>query len=505
MPTLLFRNATALTMDTHRPRAQAVLIRDDRIAWVGRESEVPSQPVDRVIDCGGATLLPGLNDAHIHLLAYAASLGHVDCGRDVVASIQDIQRLVQARAQATAPGQWVRGTGYDEFYLKEGRHPTRADLDVAAPHHPVRLEHRSGHACVLNSRGLELVGVGANTPDPTEGVIERDEAGQPTGLLLEMGGFVSQGMRESRDPKQLRDSVAEASQTLLRWGVTSLQDASPENDMERWSTLRRMQGEGVVCQRLGVMPGIRHLQQFTDDGLLAGAGDAWLRLGPAKLVVTLTAGALHPAVEEVRDLVMDAHRKGFSVAVHVVEEEAITAVLGVLLGSGLRQGDRLEHCSEVTPPVQALLEESGITVVTQPGFLYESGERYATQVPQEMQPWLYPLRTLLGLSVPLAAGSDAPVASPDPWQGIHSAVTRRGASGLALHPEQGLSLEEALRLYTAGAAAASQEGHIKGRIQQGKLADLVLVDLDLGRVEPEDLLKVRVELTMVGGEVVWEE
>ena len=504
MPSLLFRNATVLTMDPRRPYAQAVLVRDDRIAWVGQESETPSQPLDRIIDCGGAALLPGLNDAHIHLFAYAASLGQVDCGRDAVASIQDIQRLVQARVQAMAPGQWVRGRGYDEFYLGEGRHPTQVDLDVAAPHHPVRLDHRSGHACVLNSRGLELVGIGADTPDPPEGIIERDEAGQPTGLLLEMGGYVSQRMWEPRNPKQLQDSVAEASQTLLRWGVSSLQDASLENDVERWSTLRRMQGEGVVCQRLSVMPGIRHLHQFTDDGLLAGAGDPWLRLGPAKLMVTMTTGALQPAVEEVRDLVMDAHRRGFPVAVHVVEEEAITAVLGVLLGNEGRQGDRLEHCSEATPPVQALLKESGITVVTQPGFLYESGERYATQVPQETQPWLYPLRTLLGLGLPLATGSDAPVASPDPWRGIYSAVTRRESSGLALHPEQGLSLEEALRLYTAGAAAASQEGHIKGRIQPGKLADLVLVDRDLGRVEPEDLLKVRVALTMVGGEVVWE-
>ena len=504
MPSLLFRNATVLTMDSHRPRAQAVLVRDGKIAWVGQEADVPSQPVERVIDCGGATLFPGLNDAHIHLFAYAASLGHVDCGRDAATSIQGIRRLLQARAQATAPGQWVRGRGYDEFYIEEGRHPTHADLDVAAPHHPVRLDHRSGHACVLNSRGLELVGIGTDTPDPQEGVIERDEAGQPTGLLLEMGGYVSQRMRESRDPNHLQDSVAEASQTLLRRAVTSLQDASPENDVERWSTLRRMQGEGVVRQRLSVMPGIRYLQEFMDKGIPAGADDPWLRLGPAKLVVTLTTGALHPALEEIRGLVMDAHRRGFSVALHAVEEEAITAVLGVLLSSGRRQGDRLEHCSEATPSVQALLKESGVTVVTQPGFLYESGERYAAQVSQETQPWLYPLRTLLGLGVPLAAGSDAPVASPDPWRGIYSAVTRRDASGLALHPEQGLSLEEALRLYTVGAAAASQEAHSKGQIQPCKLADLVLVDRDLSQVEPEELLECSVLLTVVGGEVVWE-
>ena len=509
MPTLLFRNAAVLTMDPHNPRAQAVLVRDGRIAWVGQDTDVPGQPVDRVIHCQGATLLPGLNDAHIHLFAYAASLRHLDCGRDAVASIQDIQHLIQDRAQTTVLGHWVRARGYDEYYLKERRHPTRVDLDIAAPAHPVRLDHRSGHACVLNSRGLEVVDIGPDTPDPPEGVIERDQEGRPTGLLLEMNGYVSQRMRELRGPQQLREGLAEASHTLLRWGVTSLQDASPENDVERWNALCRLQQKGVVRQRLTMMPGINHLRGFVDKGLLAGVGDHNLRLGPAKLVVTLTTGALHPSAEEVWGLVLDAHQQGFPLAVHAVEEEAVMEVLHSLLQSRRRQGsrrfpDRIEHCSEATPRVQTLLKGSGIAVVTQPGFLYESGERYAAQVPQEIQPWLYPLRALRDLGLPLAAGSDAPIASPDPWWGVYSAITRRDASGLALHPEQGLSLEEALSLYTAGAAAASDEGMVKGSIQPGKLADLVLVDRELAQVEPEELLKTRVVLTVVDGEVVWE-
>lgn len=166
--------------------------------------------------------------------------------------------------------------------------------------------------------------------------------------------------------------------------------------------------------------------------------------------------------------------------------------------------DRIEHCSEVTPRVQTLLRRSKVAIVTQPGFLYDSGERYAAQVNKEIQPWLYPLRTIWDLALPLAAGSDAPVAPPNPWLGVYGAVTRRNASGTTLHWEQRLSLEQALRLYSSGAAAVAREDAIKGKIQPGKLADLVLVDRDLTRVEPEELLKAQATLTMVGGQVVWE-
>ncbi|MFH1141114.1 MAG: amidohydrolase [Chloroflexota bacterium] len=508
MPSFLFRNASVLTMDPRRPRATAVLVRGDKITWVGRDEDATSQVVDRVIDCGGATLLPGLNDAHIHLLALASSLRHLDCSRGAAASILDIQGLVRARAQATPPGQWLRGRGYDEFYLKEHRHPTRADLDAAASNHPVRLDHRSGHACVLNSLGLELVGIGLDTPDPPEGVIQRDQEGRPAGLLLEMAGYLSRRMREFREPDQLTELLSETSQALLRWGVTSLQDASPENNMERWHTLRAMREEGALQQRLTFMPGIHHLAQFIGAGLAYGAGDDWLRLGPAKLMLTLTTSQLYPDGEEILALVRDAHHNGFPVAAHAVEEEAIMAVLRAFQESGDSWGDRqlpdrVEHCSEATPKVQMLLTATGATVVTQPGFIYESGERYVATVPPEKQPWLYPLRTLREIRVPLAAGSDAPVASPNPWRGLYSAVTRRSADVRVLHPEQGLPLEDALRLYTAGAAAASGEGGLNGTIQAGAPADLALLDRHLVEGNPERLLTAWAALTMAGGTVLW--
>jgi predicted amidohydrolase YtcJ len=504
MATVLLRNAALLTMDPARPRAQAVLVRGDRIGWVGTDADVPAGSVDRVIDCGGATLIPGLNDAHIHLLAYASSLSDLDTSRGRAGSIGDIQALIRDRVGATPRGRWVRGRGYDDAYLAEGRHPTRWDLDAAAPEHPVRLDHRSGHALVLNSRGLELAGISPDTPDPPEGVIVRDESGQPTGLLLEMAGYVSSRVREHSDPGELRKSVEEACRNLLKWGVTSLQDASPENDPERWDMLKGMQADRVARQRLTVMPGLRHLRSFVGRGLSYGAGGPGCHVGHAKLMVAMTTGAIYPSEEEIRSLVAEAHGLGFPVAVHAVEEEAITAVLRALGRGDAGFSDRVEHCSEATPGVQALLKESGVTVVTQPGFIYESGERYAAQVSADILPWLYPLRSLRDMGLSLAAGSDAPVAQPDPWRGIYAATTRRDASGLALHPEQRLSLEEALHLYTAGAASASGEGGVTGMVRPGMVADLALLDRDVTLVESDGLLNCGVSLTMIGGEVVWE-
>ncbi len=507
--TLRFRNAAAITMDRRCPRADTVLVKGDLMVWVGLEKDASLAHTDRVIDCAGATLLPGFNDAHIHLLAYAASLRHQDYSRRTLSSIVELRRLLETRALTTPERQWIRGTGYDEFYLAEKRHPTRYDLDPVTPHNPVRLDHRSSHACVLNSRGLEEVGITADTPDPVDGVILRDDAGEPTGVLLEMNGYVNQRMRVIWDETVLHESVAEASHRLLRWGVTSLQDASPQNDLERWDTFCRLVQAGVVHQRLTIMPGARHLRQFGERGLRYDTGDSRLRLGPAKLVTTLTTGILHPPEEELHELVQEAYRQGSPVAIHAIEHEAILAAVRAMTQAPTGQDasplrNRIEHCSEAPPEVVKLLKEAGITVVTQPGFLYESGERYRVEVSQEMQPWLYPIGSIRQAGVPVAAGSDAPVASPNPWFGIYAAVTRRDPSGEALNPDQGVPLEDALKLWTAAAAYASAEEETKGMLRPGMLADLVLLDRDVTKARSEDLLTCKAAMTVIGGEVVWE-
>ena len=197
----------------------AVAVRGPRIVWMGSSSEVDRLVGSRtrLIDCSGRTLLPGLIDAHLHLLAYASSLVAVDCSPSSAGSIGQIGQALGRRADGTPAGEWIRGYGYDDLSLLERRHPTRRDLDGATPAHPVRLNHRSGHASVLNSLALNCVGIDAGTPDPIDGVIDRDDDGEPTGLLFEMSDYLD-GRVPSLTDEQLRRGVSEAGRDLLSQG-----------------------------------------------------------------------------------------------------------------------------------------------------------------------------------------------------------------------------------------------------------------------------------------------
>ena len=297
-PDLLMTNARVVTLAGHSPRANAVAVQGDRIVWVGSDADADAGDLQRphttVVDCLGQALLPGFIDAHCHLLAYASSLLAVDCAPSAVDSIEEIKDVIGRRARETPAGRWIRGAGYDELSLLERRHPTRWDLDAAAPDHPVRLNHRSGHACVLNSAALRHVGLSADTPDPVDGVMERVETGEPTGLLLEMddyldgrvpvaergrataggrGGQPSFCLRRrdvdsGRDPFQLRGAVAE-----------------PE-PVER---------AGEHRPRVTLMAGSRHLKGFREVGMGFGVGDHNMNLGHVKIMLTATTGSLQPS------------------------------------------------------------------------------------------------------------------------------------------------------------------------------------------------------------------
>ncbi len=503
-----------LTMDPARPLAEAVLVRGERIGWVGQDADVPSAAAEgaRTLDCAGGALLPGFHDAHIHLLAYAAGLGAVDCGPRAVSSIDEIQEALAVRAADTAPGQWVRGIGYSDFHLREKRHPTRWELDVAAASHPIRLDHRTGHACVLNSVALKAAGIGASSEEPPGGTIFRDLAsGEPDGLLLEFGGRLD-GLMPRPSDAELRSSVLGASQMLASKGVTSVQDATATNSVSRWNTFRSLRSSGFLLQRAGFMPGVGRLAEFLSDGLSYGSLHDEVRLGAAKVTLTLSSGRIRPDPAELRDIVEDAASRGFPVAVHAVEAEAVAAAAEAItsvsskdLTPGIdRLRHRIEHCSELPPEVFHKVVASDATVVTQPGFVYANGSMYLEQVPADMQPYLYRIGALARAGVPLAFGSDAPVADPDPLKGIYSAVTRRSAEGPPVAADEGIDVEEALRYATSGPAVA---GHVEdqvGVVRPGMLADLVLLRQDPTAAEPEAMPVNDVALTVIGGKVVWE-
>ena len=468
------------------------------------------------------TLIPGMVDSHCHVLAMAAALGGLDCGPTSVSSIGQLQQVLKKEAGGTPRGEWVRGFGYDDAAFSEDRHPTRWDLDPATPHHPVRLDHRSGHATVLNSRGLELAGINRDTEDPVDGVIQRDLAtGEPTGLLLEMSGFLRQRLGVTRSPAEFHRGIETLNGELLTCGITSVQDAGPGNNLDRWQTFTQLQEKGSLACRVTMMAGASQLGDFQRAGLTWGSGDMRLRLGHAKIMLTFTTGTMAPGVDGLRDLVATAHGAGFPVAIHAVEQEAVAAAAQVIgseratLPSG-GTGDRIEHCAECPPDLAGLVRRSGASVVTQPGLIYWHGDEYNARVEPSLLPHLYPAGELARAGVSVAFGSDGPVTDPNPWPAIYAAVTRTTRSGAKVPPRQEddpidagqvsqqVTVQEALNMYTQAGTRSEGTQRQKGNIETGKLADLVLLDQDPFEVGAPDLANIRPVITIIGGRIVWE-
>ena len=354
-----------------------------------------------------------------------------------------------------------------------------------------------------------------DTPGPVSGVIDRDQSsGEPTGLLLDMSDYLRARLGNTRDGTGLANAVAAASRRLLSYGITSVQDAGAENGMERWTTLRQLQESHALPLRVTMFAGPSKIDELVKGGLAWGAGDARLRLGHVKVMLTMSTGDLSPQPEDLDQLVRRAHQAGFPVAIHCVEQEAVAAAAGVLsehrndaFGTPVR--DRIEHCAECPPDLLDGVLRSGAAVVTQPGFIYWNGPEYRQRVEDNLQPHLYPAAALHRAGVPVAFGSDAPVIDSNPWPAIYSAVSGHTRDGRPIADDGDykggtVPVATALRMYTLAAAEADGAAAHKGSITPGKLADMVLVDADPLTIETEALKHIRPVLTVLGGEVMWE-
>lgn len=506
---LILYNANVITLDESEPRATAVAVRGKRIAAVGPDPDILSHrgANTEIIDCQRETVVPGFNDAHCHPIALAASSLSVDCGPGSIRSIADIQGAIRQRASQTPKGRWIRATGYNEFYLAEKRHPNRQDLDQAAPEHPIKLSHRSGHACVLNSSALELLGISSETEEPEGGMMERDlKTGEPNGLLFEMNTYVDSMIPPLTDD-DLERGITLVNEACLANGITSLQDATWSSSASRWHLLRRLKQRGGLLPRISMMIGI----DAVEDRRSLDQSDSTdnLRLGPVKVIIHAATGSLNPPQEQLNHLVLKAHRMGLQLAFHVDEAETLEAAITALeyaLSKAPRANHRhrLEHCSVCPPRLMRRLKETGAMVVTQPPFIYYSGERYLATVPLGDLEWLYAIGSLRTSGIRVAASSDAPVVPFNPLVGMYAAVTRKTESKQTVLLHESISALEALKSYTIDAAYASFEEKIKGSISQDKLADLVVLSEDPTTVPPERIKEIKVLTTILDGKVVWQ-
>lgn len=524
-PHTILLNAHVVTMDPSRPRTQAVAVAGERLLAVGANAEIRAlaSRTTRVIDLGGRTVVPGFIDAHSHpATAGLAHLTSVDCDLRSIAAITDALR---ARAARTPTGAWVLGFKYDDTKTREGRYLTRADLDAAVPDHPVRVAHRGGHTVFVNSRALAAAGVRDDTPDPPGGRYERDASGAFTGRVVEraMETF-ARVIPDRTTAEDRRKGVALISQMLAKAGITSVTDAA--GDVTHLRAYQDARTAGELRTRVYCM--IRHLDvdKLMEAGVRTGFGDAWVRLGGMKAlcdgsISERTARVSEPYVgrptdhgiwvtspEDLWPLVRKAHVAGWQVGIHANGDEAIDAVLG-LYERAQREHPRrdprfrLEHCTVVTPELVRRIAALGAIPTPFSTYVYFHGEKMREYGAARLER-MFALRSFLDAGIRATLASDYPPGPYEPMMALQSAVTRTDMHGTVWGPSQRVSVDEALHAFTRNGSYASFEEREKGTLEEGKLADLVVLARDPYREDPSTLVTIPVERTMAGGRWVFE-
>ena len=509
---LILHNANIITLDPKQKGARLVAIRKNKIYAVADNDaqKYLKHNQTHIIDCDGKTVIPGFCDTHFHLRSSAASLVTLDLSNPVkVKSISDVQARIREFSKKLTPGMWIRAAGYNEFHLTEKRHPTRRDLDKAAPQHPVRLAHQSRHVHVLNGLALDQAGISRDTPDPPGGMIDRNlNSGEPTGILFETSDYLSKRI-PPLDESELNRGVMHINQKLLSTGITSIQDASSHNDVKQWEMLSSLKERGAFLPRVSMMLGLQGFSNLQKCDFSCSAGKDQLCPGAVKIILDETTGQLHPPQSELNTLVLEIHRAGLQAAIHAIEEPAVESACNAIEFALQKvpkpdHRHRIEHCSICSPSLAKRIASSGIMVVTQPPFIYYNGDRYLETVSNHQQQHLYPIGTLLKKGVTVAASSDSPIVAPDPLIGIYAAVSRRSKAGKKVLLKERINPLDALQMYTTNAAKATFDETKKGSITPGKLADLVVLNGDPIKLPADEIKDLEVEMTILDGKIVWD-
>ena len=506
--------------------ADAVAVAEGRILAVGRESELSGLvgPQTRTVNLHGLTLVPGFHDAHLHVLGFGLTLTAVTLTG--VPNIPELVQRLQVRADELGQAQkvWVRGRGYNQNSMTEGRHPTRQDLDGVGGGRPyVLITHASGHAVSVNSRVLELMGVTRNTPDPAGGTIVRDENGDATGVLLETAANLAYDAAPDPSVGEKIAALRRASMALNVLGITSGVDATlglaARDSFQEIAVYHEAAASGALTVRCSLM---MLLSQIAGMDSMPNPRDVtteteWVRIGPAKVftdgaLTTRTALLRAPFVgsdslgtavwtaEQLDEMVLKAHTAGWQIAAHAIGDGAIDLCLSAYGKAQAKQPradarHRIEHAMILWPDQIGRLARLGILPVYQPEFLMRFGDAYTKAISASRANRLMPYAETVATGLPLVFSSDIPVIPGAPLDGIVSASTRRTPSGDVLGSNLCVSVLEGLRAYTEGAAYSVFLENDRGRIAPGHRADFAVLD-----GWPESPM---VSATIVGGRTVY--
>jgi predicted amidohydrolase YtcJ len=523
-PDLIVHNGRVATLDAAGSLAQALAVWRGRIIATGLSADMLSLagPGTRLVDLRGRFACPAFTDCHVHLTWWALSAGGQTADLDGARSLAEALARVADLARRDPPGGWLRGRGWDKNHWAELRFPTAADLDRATGERPAAMASHDGHSVWANSAGLRAAGITPQTPDPPGGRILRDGHGRPTGVFQEAAAGLIWEALPDPSLEETVDALEAALPVAASLGIAGVHNCESGDAM---GALQLLRARGKLTARVTRFVPAASLDALISLGLTSGFGDEWLRIGGVKAFLdgalggqtaamlapydgTGNAGVLTMEEAELEDRVERATGAGVAVALHAIGDRAVRLALDVFervraRHPGAWPRHRLEHAQHVSPADVPRFAALGVLASVQPAHMLAdiaTCNRHLASRTAEA----FPLRSLLGAGATLCLGSDAPVEIMDPLAGLRAAVERRGWDGEPAggwHPEQRLSVAQALAGYTRGAALASGEEHLRGSLEAGKVADLVVLSEDI-LTRPEALADTRVLATVVGGETV---
>lgn len=527
---LLFINGEVISVNKNNEIKEAVAVKDNKIIKLGNTNEILQlQDGDsEVFDLNGCTLMPGFIDSHLHITMFGTNQLSISCKDEKIKSIDDLLQELKERAANTPTGEWVRASGFNEQQIQDKRFPTKEELDSVTSEHPILIGRTCNHMSVVNSYALKLANVDNDTTDPDGGKYERRENGELTGLLIE-NAHMNMFSIASFTEEEMEQAHRIASQKFLEKGITSIHEATGYG-FDNIRALQDHSNKGIIGQRVYAMIGALNgseeiVKHMVKSGIFTGLGDNKFKIGPVKLFLDGSSsgptiwtrepytsdsnnhGVHYFEQDEIDELFIPAHQKGWQITAHAQGDAAIDMLLNTIekanhLYPRPNTRHRIEHAGIAAPDLIKRMKEQNVIPIPNPAFHYEFGDGYLDNY-GERTAYMYPLKDYLTEDIPAAIASDCPVTDFSPMRGIHTAIKRKSQSRQTVGENQSISLLEAIRMYTINGAFASFEEQLKGSIEPGKLADMIFFDRSLMNAETDELLEAQVEWTMIDGDFVY--
>lgn len=515
---LVLVNGNIITMDLKKLKAQALAIKHGKLIAIGANKHILSyaDKNTKKIDLKGKTVVPGFIDTHIHGTSFGRSLSQIDLHN--VKSIKEIQQKVKQRAKKTCEEKWIIGRGWDQDKLAEHRYPLRWDLDQATSNHPVFLLRVCGHIGIANSKAIKLARITKKTKTPKGGYIDRDpKTGEPNGILRENALNLIYKILPTPSDEEITNACLSACQRMVQEGITTAHWIV--NSASEMRILQSLKEHNILPLRIYVLMPVEYLDNLIELGLSTGFGDDKIKIGSVKILADGSLGARTAALKQpyedapetkgmllysqkqLEKLVKKAHKENLQLAIHAIGDKTVEVMVKILervLQKAPKENHRhrLEHVSVLNPKLIKKMKEIGVIASVQPHFIV-SDFWIMDRLGKDRARWTYAFKSLLKEGIMTMGGSDAPVEPVSPILGIYAAVARK------TFPQEQLDVDEALRLYTINAAYGSFEENVKGSIEKGKFADLVVLSEDPYKTAPEKIKNIKVEMTIVGGNIVY--